>query len=115
MNEAIEDGLGEQMDIVEMIKWFRVFKLISIMTLRKNQTQLVKYFQEYSLKADSGSKLESSIVEVDLELEDLMRGFNPAEDKIDQVMLYMLTGRNNHNSGAMKDWVDDGKQPLNDD
>ena len=115
MNDEIEVGLSEQMDIVEMLKWFRVFKLISIVTLRKNQTQLIKYFQEYSLQEDSGSKLEMSVSAVDLELEDLMKGFNPAEDKIDKIMLYMLTGRNHQSSGAMKDWVDDDKQPSNDD
>ena len=37
INSEIEEGLAAQMDIVEMIKWNRVFKFLTIVSLRKNQ------------------------------------------------------------------------------
>ena len=104
MNNEIEEGLSTQMDIIEILKWFRVFKFVSIITLRKNQAQMVKYFAEYSLSAGSNSRIEDSIEKADLELDDLMSGFRPQDDYSDRVMLYMLTGRNLDN--VMKDWVD---------
>jgi len=36
-NAEIQEALGKQMDIVEMIRWFRIFKFVSIVSLRKNQ------------------------------------------------------------------------------
>ena len=36
MNCAIEEGLAAQMDIVDILRWFRVFKFVSIANLRKN-------------------------------------------------------------------------------
>lgn len=109
MNSEIEDGLATNMDIIELLQWFRIFKLVSVLTLRKNQAQLVKYFRDYSLQADSdggGGKIESSIVEQaqGLELDDLMREFKPGENFTDKVLLYMLTGRNLDN--VMRDWLE---------
>ena len=37
MNSEIEAGLATQMDIVEIIKWQRVFKFLTITSLRKIQ------------------------------------------------------------------------------
>ena len=104
MNDEIEEGLSAQLDVIELLKWFRIFKFVSVISLRKNQAQMVKYFREYSLHADSDSKIEDSIGKTDLELEDLMRGFRPRDDHSDRIMLYMLTGRNLDN--VMQDWLD---------
>ena len=104
MNDEIEEGLSAQLDVIELLKWFRIFKFVSIISLRKNQAQMVKYFREYSLNADSDNKIEDSMGKTDLELEDLMRGFRPRDDHSDRIMLYMLTGRNLDN--VMQDWLD---------
>ena len=63
---------------------------------------MVKYFREYSLQTDADSKIDDSMIKNDMELEDLMKGFQPQDEHTDRVMLYMLTGRNLEN--AMKDW-----------
>ena len=109
MNSAIEEGLAAQMDIVDMLRWFRVFKLVSIANLRKNQMQMVKFFKEYSLceELEDGGKIEESIGRTDLELDDLMKGFEPGSDYVDKIVLYMLTGRNMDN--VMRDWLESNK------
>lgn len=108
MNTEIEDGLAANMDIIDILRWFRIFKLVSILTLRKNQAQLVKYFRDYSLQENSscGRKIESSVSEhaKELELADLMKDFKPDENYTDKVLLFMLTGQNLDN--VMKDWLD---------
>ena len=65
------------MDIVEMIKWNRVFKFLTIVSLRKNQAQMVKYFRDYSLQTSPGSKVKASVDDADMEMEELVRGFRP--------------------------------------
>ena len=65
---------------------------------------MVKYFRDYSLQTSPGSKVEASVDDADMEMEELVRGFRPQEDYVDKVMLYMLTGRNRDN--VMKDWLD---------
>ena len=90
-NEAIQDALSAQLDIIDMLRWFRIFKFVSIVSLRKNQAQLVKYFKAYCLE-DEDSKIEDVISQKDLELDNLMRGFDPRSDRTDRIMLYMLTG-----------------------
>ena len=77
VNSEIEEGLASQMDIVEMIKWNRVFKFLTIVSLRKNQAQLVKYFRDYSLQTSQGSKVKGSVDNADMEMEELLRGFRP--------------------------------------
>ena len=77
MNSAVEAGLTTQMDIVEILKWQRVFKFLTIASLRKNQAQLVKYFRDYSLQTSPGSKFENSVDDTEMEMEELMRGFRP--------------------------------------
>ena len=93
------------MDVIEMLRWFRIFKFVAIISLRKNQAQLVKYFQAYSLQAAEDSKIEDTVGKSNLELDDLMRGFEPGSDRTDRVMLYLLTGRNMDN--VMEEWLDD--------
>lgn len=43
--------------------------------------------------------------DAELDLEELMRNFNPNDNHTDKVLLYMLTGRNLDN--AMEDWLDE--------
>ena len=93
------------MDIIEILRWFRIFKFVSIVTLRKNQAQLVKYFQAYCLQADEGAKIEDKVSQSDRSLDDLMHDFDLQRDHIDKIMLYLPTGRNNSN--VMDDWIDD--------
>ena len=66
--------------------------------------QMVKFFQEYSLCEEPGSKIEETIGCTDLELDDLMKGFDPEADYIDKLVLFMLTGRNLDH--VMRDWLD---------
>ncbi len=35
-SDAVLEGLSDQLDIIEMLRWFRIFKFVSIVTLRKN-------------------------------------------------------------------------------
>ena len=106
MNSEIEAGLSTQMDIVEILKWQRVFKFLTIASLRKNQVQLVKYFRDFNIQKTPGGKIEGSVDDADLSLEELMRNFSPYDDNVDKVLLYMLTGRNLDN--VMKDWLGEG-------
>jgi len=75
-----------------MLRWLRIFKFVSIISLRKNQAQLVKFFRAYCLDAAEDSKIEEPLSQKELELENLMRGFDPKNDRTDRIMLYMLTG-----------------------
>ena len=106
MNSEIEAGLSTQMDIVEILKWQRVFKFLTIASLRKYQVQLVKYFRDFNIQKTSIGKIEGSMDDADLSLEELMRNFSPYDDHVDKVLLYMLTGRNLDN--VMKDWLEEG-------
>ena len=101
----IQEGLCAQLDIIDILRWFRILKFVSIISLRKNQTQLVKFFKAYCLDASEDSKIEDPFREKDLELENLMRGFDPRSDRTDRIMLYMLTGLNVDR--VMDDWVED--------
>ena len=102
-NKAVMEGLSAQLDIIDILRWFRIFKFVSIISLRKNQAQLVKYFKVYCLE-DEDSKIEDVINQKDIELDNLMRGFNPKSDRTDRIMLYMLIGQNVDNT--MIGWLE---------
>ena len=56
------------------------------------------------MHAEPNSKIENGILKADdLELNELMADFNPYDDRIDKIILFMLTGRNLDN--VMKDWI----------
>ena len=47
----------------------------------------------------------------DLELDELMSGFDPDNDEVDRMLLFLITGRNK--DGVTKDWIgDDGAGRL---
>lgn len=49
--------------------------------------------------------LEDAVTDdADLELEELMRGFNPTGDRVDAILLHLLTGEED-SSSALKDWL----------
>lgn len=92
------------MDIVDMLRWFRVFKLVSIVTLRKNQAQMVKYFKSYTLQADQSAKCEDGVsVTEGIELDSLMANFDPAQDRTDAILFYLLTGEDREQ--VMENWI----------
>ena len=97
------EGLSAQLEIIDILRWFRIFKFVSIISLRKNQAQLVKYFKAYCLE-DEDSKIEDVINQKDIELDNLMRGFDPKSDRTDRIMLYMLIGQNVDNT--MIGWLE---------
>ena len=105
-NKELQEDLAKQMDIVEMIKWFRVFKFVTMLTIRKNQAQMVKYFSEYSLDQSPEGKIEHFDVDAaDIRVDDLLKDFSPYEDETDRTLHYLITGHNL--SDVMKNWVDD--------
>ena len=61
MNKEIVEGLGNQMDVIDILRWLRIFKFVSVLSIRKNQAQLIKYFKEYSLQPGMDSKIEDSV------------------------------------------------------
>ena len=64
------------------------------------------------MHAEPNSKIENEFLKAnDLELDELMADFNPYDDRIDKILLYMLTGRNLDN--VMKDWIrEDDPGPI---
>ena len=40
------------MDILEILKWFRIFQFVTVSTIRKNQSELVSYFEQFNLHKD---------------------------------------------------------------
>ena len=40
-NDKIEDRLSEQLDIIQMVKWARLYKFSSALNLRKDQARLI--------------------------------------------------------------------------
>ena len=52
MRDAVDQNLSEQLDIVEIIRWFRVFKLVAMLSLTKNQAKLVNHFGQYCLNSN---------------------------------------------------------------
>ena len=93
------------MDIIEILKWFRIFKFVTMLTIRKNQAQMVKYFREYSLDESPDSKIQHfEVDEGDIRIDDLLRDFSPYEDETDRTLHYLITGHNL--SEVMKNWVD---------
>ena len=66
------------MDIIEILRWFRIFKLVSIVSLRKNHAQMVKYFKAYTLQADTSTKVEDGVTKTEgVKLQELMTDFDP--------------------------------------
>ena len=63
MNNAIQEELSKQMDIVEILRWFRIFKFMSIVSLRKNQAQMVKFFKAYTIQAKDEHRIEEGVAE----------------------------------------------------
>ena len=109
----LQEGLAKQMDIIEILKWFRIFKFVTMLTIRKNQAQMVKYFREYSLDDSPDSKIEQFEVDDDnIRADDLLKDFSPYEDETDRTLHYLITGHNL--SDVMKYWVDDAFENTGD-
>ena len=66
---------------------------------------MVKFFKSYTLGAGELTHLEQSIGtdDCEVELDDLMREFDPEGDPQDAIMMYLLTGKEMNR--VMKDWI----------
>ena len=42
--------MNSQTDILELVKWLRIFKFVTMVTLKKNQVHAIKYSNAYCLK-----------------------------------------------------------------
>ena len=73
-------------------------------TLRKNQSEMVRYFELFNLSSDHTFRRSMSDGSKKFTIEELMTNFNPEDDMIDQKLLYFLTGR--ERKGCMGDWID---------
>ena len=74
-------------------------------TLRKNQSEMVRYFEIFNLSSEQTFKRSMSDGSKKFTIEELMANFNPRDNVIDRKLLYFLTGR--ERKGCMGDWIDE--------
>ena len=54
-SEKVTEALNEQIDIVEIIKQIRIFTFLSMVNMKRSQTELVQYFSNFCLKVKEGT------------------------------------------------------------
>ena len=50
--ELIKSRLEKQIDILEILRWLRIFQFVTVTNIRKNQSELVSYFEQFNLQKD---------------------------------------------------------------
>ena len=56
-SERIREAMAVQMDVLEIVRWFRIFTFQSMVSLGRGQAELVQYFSAYSLNHE-GEKIQ---------------------------------------------------------
>ena len=65
---------------------------------------MVKFFKSYTLEAAEESDIEGGVADSDrIEVNKLMQEFNPSKDRIDAIILCMLTGEDDGH--IMQNWL----------
>ena len=49
--------------------------------------------------------------DADIELDELMRGFDPTSDRVDAILLHLLTGEGGNDS-FLKDWLGESREVM---
>lgn len=96
----VKETLTQELDMLQLVKESRMVKLLAEILLTLRQQCLLKYSRDYNLTADR-EMYKQLKQDIDTDVWNLVKGFDPDANVVDQKLLYMITGRGRDKQGGV--------------
>ena len=117
--KLISDKLGQETDIVYVLRQLRIQRFMATAMLRRNQTDLIPYSAEYTLElnanrmdAENNNIRKFKFIDEQVQtVPKLLKGFETGTDVYDRMLLFLLTGKDEY-KGCVQNWQDSDEAEI---